>query len=152
MIETAVAGRAVPANGDWHGAPASEGGRDNELPPFINLQLRADAHHQPKMRCAASTSPNVKPAITTSPIAPTANGFNPCFDSALKLVRSPTPANVSKNAQRERFASAPIWSFEKNAAVASAEISRNPRTNLGNFCQRNSVLFPTACACPRLAQ
>src|SRR6266404_9768691 len=114
--------------------------------------LPALAAHQPKTRCAAKTSPNVNPAITTSPIAPTANGFSPCFESALKLVRSPTPANVSKNAQRERFASAPICSLEKNAAVARVEMIRNPNTNLGNFCHKNLALFPTACACPRLAQ
>src|SRR5206468_5410515 len=97
--------------------------------------------HHPKIRCAINTSPNVNPAITTSPIAPTANGFNPCLDSALKLVRKPTPANVNKNAHREKFASAPICSLEKNAAVAKIEISKNPSTNLGNFCQRNFALF-----------
>src|ERR1700747_1813024 len=108
--------------------------------------------YHPKTRCAASTNPSVNAAITTSPIAPTANGFSPCFDSALKFVRKPTPANVSKNAQRERLASAPICSLEKNAAVARAEIRRNPSTNLGNFCQRNLALLPTACAWPLLAQ
>src|SRR5258708_29262012 len=38
---------------------------------------------------------------------------------------------------RERFASAPICSLEKNAAVARIEISKNPSTNLGNFCHMN---------------
>src|SRR5215471_6412496 len=100
--------------------------------------------YQPKMRCAASTRPSVNPAIATSPIAPTINGFKPCLERTLKLVRKPTPANVSKNAQRDKLASEPICSFEKNAKVASVEIRRKPSTNLGNFCQRNFALFPTA--------
>jgi len=60
-----------------------------------------------------NTKARVKPAITTSPIAPTANGRRPCLRMSLKLVRRPTPAKVSRNAQRERLASAPTCSLLK---------------------------------------
>src|SRR5258708_39265142 len=53
---------------------------------------------------APSTSPSVIAAITISPHAPTINGRSPCFLISLKLIRRPTPANVSRNAQRDKFA------------------------------------------------
>ena len=38
--------------------------------------------------------------------APTINGRAPCLLSSRKLVRKPTPAKVSRKAQRERFPNA----------------------------------------------
>src|SRR2546427_1958302 len=71
--------------------------------------------------------------MTTSPIAPTANGLSPCFRSSRKFVRRPTPAKVNRNAQRDRFASAVVCSLLKKWEVARMEISKKPRTKFGNL-------------------
>ena len=68
---------------------ASEGG------PYIQKLNR---------RAAATTKTRVKRAMATSPIKPTAKGRRPCLRMSRKLVRRPTPAKVSRKAQRERFA------------------------------------------------
>jgi hypothetical protein len=60
--------------------------------------------HFGKNRSAPYTRPSVRNAITTSPTAPTAKGRKPCLPRARMLVRRPTPAKVSRKAQRERLA------------------------------------------------
>jgi hypothetical protein len=62
------------------------------------------ATHFGKNRSAPYTRPSVRNAITTSPTAPTAKGRKPCLARARMLVRRPTPAKVSRKAQRERLA------------------------------------------------
>src|SRR5262245_15232195 len=57
------------------------------------------------------------------------------------FVRSPTPAKVSRNAHRERFARSVICPALNTPAVASADTTRNPSTNFGNFAQRNADLL-----------
>jgi len=74
------------------------------------------------------------------------NGLRPCFDISRKLVRRPTPANVSRNAQRDKFARAFTWSLLKVWKVTRSEMARNPRTNLGNLVQRNAALLFTVLA------
>src|SRR5271156_956761 len=107
------------------------------------------AGSQRRRRSAPNTRPSVKNAITTSPTAPPTKGRKPCLPSSRMLVRSPTPAKVSKNAQRERFARLPSWSLLNTWAVAMAEMARKPRTNFGNLFQRNAALLPT-CFVPSL--
>src|SRR3984885_431011 len=100
-------------------------------------------------RSAPNTSASVIAAIATSPSAPIANGRHPCLPSSRIFVRSPTPANVSRNAHRDRLPSAVNCGLVNTATLASSEISRNPSTKRGNFCHRNRTLLPTRCACPR---
>jgi hypothetical protein len=59
--------------------------------------------HKPQMRFAPTTSPRVRPAIRTSPRAPTMKGRSPCLDITRKFVPKPTPAKVSRNAHFERL-------------------------------------------------
>src|ERR1700723_3495958 len=54
------------------------------------------------------------------------------------------PVRPEDQAQRERLAKLTSWSLLKTCAVATAEISKNPSTNFGNFLQRNEALLPTS--------
>ena len=107
---------------------------------FAVVKSQNSTLHRTK-RSAPKTRPRVRTAITISPSAPTKNGRKPCLPSSRMLVRRPTPAKVSRKAQRERLARLVSWSLLKTWAVAMAEISRKPRTNFGNFCQRNWALL-----------
>ena len=75
-----------------------------------------------------------------SPMAPTAKGRQPCLPSSRRLVRRPTPAKVSRKAQRDRFAKLASCGLAKNPSVANSEIKRNPRTNFGNFLQGSGLV------------
>src|SRR5580700_5313006 len=108
--------------------------------------------YNPQIRFAPTTNPNVSAAISTSPSAPTMNGRNPCFDIALMFVRNPTPANVSRNAHRDRFPKADTWSLLNRCRLTSNEINRNPSTNFGNLFHRNAALLSTTPALPCFAQ
>ena len=102
-----------------------------------------------KIAEAASTSPSVTTVMVSSASAPTTKGRTPCRLISRKSVFSPTPAKVSRKAQRDRFASEATWVLSKTWNVASSETKRKPRTNLWNFCQRKAALPSTAFACPR---
>src|SRR3954469_15760666 len=105
-----------------------------------------------KIAAAPRTSPRVTTVIDSSARAPTTKGRSPCFFSSRKSVLRPTPAKVSRNAQRERIAQSEACGPENAPSVASSEMKRNPSTNLGNFCQTKSALFVTSCALPFDAQ
>src|SRR4026208_2196858 len=71
---------------------------------------------------------------------------------ARKSVDSPTPANVSRKAQRDSLAMSAVCSFEKAPKVASSDTARKPSTNFGNFAHRNASLLSTVRASPLAAQ
>src|SRR2546430_2860444 len=125
---------------------------ENQAPQGDQALERLAVSYSFTILLAPSTSPSVIAAITTSPSAPTTNGLIPCFFISLKLIRRPTPASVSRKAERDRSARLFTWSLLKTLRLASSEISRNPSTNLGNFCHRNVALLPTACRPSRAAQ
>src|SRR5580698_3686798 len=64
-----------------------------------------------------------------------------CLPSSRRLVLSPTPAKLSRNAHRERLPMAAICGLVKNTIEASSEIRRNRRTNFGNLAHRNVALL-----------
>ena len=107
------------------------------------------------MWSAPRTSSSVMAAMATSPTAPTMKGRAPCLKRSLRLVRRPTPAKVKRKAQRLRLPRATSWGLLKPSAamvgldeaprVASSEMRRKPRTNLGNFFQRKAALL-SSCA------
>jgi hypothetical protein len=72
--------------------------------PLAARSESAITTHFGKNRSAPYTRPSVRNAITTSPTAPTTKGRKPCLARARMLVRRPTPAKVSRKAQRERLA------------------------------------------------
>ena len=75
-------------------------------------------------------------------------GRQPWLTRSRSWVRRPTPAKAGRNAHLERFESELSCAAEKKPLVASTEIARKPRMNLGNFCQRKRALFSTRLACP----
>ena len=89
-------------------------------------------------------------------------GRAPCLKRSFKLVRRPTPAKVKRKAQRLRFPnarscglvkpSAAIFGLVEEPRVASSEMKRKPRTNLGNFFQRKAALFSSCLLAARLAR
>jgi len=80
---------------------------------------------------------------------------------SLRLVRRPTPAKVKRKAQRLRFPRARSWGLVKPSVarcglvdaprVARSEMTRKPRTNLGNFRQRKAALLSSCLVAARLA-
>src|SRR5207245_1281545 len=76
---------------------------------------------------APSTRSSVTTVMDSSASTPTTNGRNPCFLISRKSVLRPTPAKVSRNAQRDRFARLATCSFWKAPAVASAETKKAKR-------------------------
>src|SRR5471030_1249508 len=101
---------------------------------------------------APRTMPSVTAVMVNSAKAPTKNGRIPCFLISRKSVFKPNPAKVSKKAQRERLAIEVTCAGRKAWNVAKSEMTRNPITNLGNFCQRNFALLVTRWAWPFDAQ
>ena len=92
-------------------------------------------------RATASTIASVMAAIANSPIAPTRNGRIPCFIISRIFVRSPTPAKVSRKAQRERLAMSAIWDFEKNPAVVSGRDQKKSQHELRKFLPQEARLI-----------
>src|SRR5713226_3170203 len=80
--------------------------------------------------------------MTTSPIAPTANGRRPCLRISRKLVRRPTPANVRRNAQRERFASAVVCSLVKKWYSRENRNQQEAENELRKFLPEECGLVP----------
>src|ERR1700675_1437498 len=119
------------------------------VPPQMNGCRHLILSHRPHIRFAPTTKPSVKPAIKISPRAPTIKGRIPCFDISRRLVRSPTPANVSRNAHLDRFPSDATCPLLNAWKPTSNDISRKPRTNFGNFFHRKAGLFVIASAWPR---
>ena len=57
-----------------------------------------------KLRAATRTITSVSTAIANSPTTPTTSGRQPCFTARERSSADPTPANVKRNAHRDRFA------------------------------------------------
>src|SRR5262249_28487661 len=70
------------------------------LPGPLSTSKRLKAHQSRKRASASNTIARVATAIPSSASAPTNSGRTPCRRNWTKLVRSPTPAKVSKKAQR----------------------------------------------------
>ena len=80
-------------------------GATGPVAPNARIHGRREGLPYKENFCAAKrTIASVSPAIAHSPTTPTTSGRQPCFISSRTLVRSPTPANVKRNAQRDRFA------------------------------------------------
>src|SRR5208283_1912220 len=80
---------------------------------------------------APYTNPSVTVATAISPTVPTTNGRSPCLRISRRSVLKPTPAKVSKKAQRDKLARLVICGFENRPIVANTDTSRKPKTNLG---------------------
>ena len=70
----------------------------------------------------------------------TTNGRQPVRASSRKLVLSPTPAKVSRNAHLETLARFAVCPLLSQPAVTIADTARKPSTNLGNLSQMNGGL------------
>src|ERR1043166_6577772 len=93
--------------------------------PLTDLTRR-----QSRNRCAApAIIASVSTAIAHSPATPTTSGRHPWRAIARRFVRSPIPANVRRNAQRERFAMSAVCADVKAPSVASRDTARKPTTN-----------------------
>src|SRR6202051_1615223 len=118
-------------------------------PAPLNGGLHLIMSYRPHIRFAPTTKPRVRAAIKISPSAPTINGRSPCFNISRRFVRSPTPANVSRNAHLDRFPSDATCPLLNAWKPTSNDITRKPRTNLGNFFHKKAALFVIASAWPR---
>jgi hypothetical protein len=60
----------------------------------------------------------------------------------LEVNAQPHSGKGQQKRKRERFTRLVIWSLLNTLRLANSKISRNPSTNLGNFCHRNAALLP----------
>jgi len=112
---------------------------------FLKSSPRA-RHFTAIFRAVLPDCAKVTTAITTSSIAPGRKGRRPCVLSSGKLVRSPTPAKVSRNAHFDRLTRLPSCPLLKAPHGASNETRRKPSTNFGESspCSAATIAHPDA--------
>ena len=95
--------------------------------------------------------------MANSPTVPAMSGRIPCFVISRRFVCKPTPAKVSRNAQRERLAMSAIWGFEKPDRCQQGN-QKETQHELGELLPDEGCLVPHAWSLrflgpiPRIAQ